>query len=136
MQQPFFLVRKGFSMLEELQLSGKIITMKWQGQVPERLFGQLSSLELSDDESTALALGIIQRFHNLEKLSLNCGGGSYKEIFPYEYAKEYIGRLSEIKHLVLDGLHDLKQIYGQDSIESLKFQHLEILEVQSVFRFY
>ncbi|KAK3187827.1 hypothetical protein Dsin_027388 [Dipteronia sinensis] len=131
MQQPFFLVGKGFSMLEELQLSGKTVTKKWQVQVPERFFPQLKSLELSDDESTVLTLHIIQRFHNLAKLSLN--SGSYQEIFPYEYAEEYIGRLSEIKHLVLNGLHDLKEIYGQDSKESLKFQDLEILEVQSCF---
>ncbi|KAK2643914.1 hypothetical protein Ddye_019109 [Dipteronia dyeriana] len=118
-------------MLEELQLSGKTVTKKWQVQVPERLFPQLKSLELSDDESTVLTLRIIQRFHNMAKLSLNCG--SYQEIFPYEYAEEYIERLSEVKHLVLYGLHDLKEIYGQDSKESLKFQDIEILEVQSCF---
>ncbi|KAK3227583.1 hypothetical protein Dsin_007445 [Dipteronia sinensis] len=115
---------QGLANLEELQLSGKEITTEWLDQVPKHLFGSLKSLELNDDESTVLPLDFIQRFGRLEKLSLN--SCSYdKEIFS--------DGDPEIKHLVLSGLFDLKQIWKQDSKIHLNFQNLEILEVRSCF---
>ncbi|KAL5848625.1 hypothetical protein ACOSQ4_006638 [Xanthoceras sorbifolium] len=131
MQQPFFVVKKDLLNMEELQLSGKAIkpiTMQWQHQVPEHTFGLLQSLELNDDESTVFPLYIIQKFHSLEKLSLNCG--AYKEIFSHGDVED---RLPQIKHLVLSELFDLKQIWKQDFKIYLNFQNLETLEVQSCF---
>ncbi|TXG59161.1 hypothetical protein EZV62_016990 [Acer yangbiense] len=130
---PFFLVREfegmnqGSPKLEELQLSGKVITMEWPDQVPRHVFRSLESLELNDHESTVLPLDFIQRFDSLGKLSLN--SSSYEEIFSYGAVKEH----PQIKHLVLSGLFDLKQIWKQGSKIHLNFQNLEILEVRSCF---
>ncbi|KAI9196678.1 hypothetical protein LWI28_026023 [Acer negundo] len=131
-QLPLFLIEKGFVIFEELELSGKAITMiTWQDMVPESFFGFLHSLVLNDDKSTVLAFDIIQRFHNLKKLCLN--HGSYKEIFSYVDAEEHVRRPLQIKHLVLNGLNELKEIWKQDSEAHLEFRNLEILEVRSCF---
>ncbi|KAK2640389.1 hypothetical protein Ddye_028184 [Dipteronia dyeriana] len=69
-QQPLFVIGKAFPCLEELNLVGKNITMMWQVQFPERPLHKLKILEIGNDESTVLPLGIIQSFHNLETFSL------------------------------------------------------------------
>ncbi|TXG55902.1 hypothetical protein EZV62_017215 [Acer yangbiense] len=53
---------QGLANLEELQSSGKAITMEWPDQVPEHLFGSFKGLELSNHESTVWPLDFIQRF--------------------------------------------------------------------------
>ncbi|KAK1552150.1 hypothetical protein Q3G72_011164 [Acer saccharum] len=47
---------QGLANLEELQSSGKAITMEWPDQVPEHLFGSFKGLELSNHESTVWPL--------------------------------------------------------------------------------
>ncbi|KAK1562246.1 hypothetical protein Q3G72_008694 [Acer saccharum] len=115
-----------FPNLDELQLSGKAMAMamRWPSQVPGHDFRSLKSLELNDHESTVVPIDFIKRFGNLEKLSLN--SSSYnKEIFSYGKDKEH----PEIKHLVLSGLFDLKQIWKQGSKVDPNFQNLRILEL-------
>ncbi|KAK2640398.1 hypothetical protein Ddye_028193 [Dipteronia dyeriana] len=151
MQQLLFLVEQAFRYLEELKLAGKNLTMMWKGQVPESLFDKLKTLEVYDDDLTGLPLCIIQRFQNLEKLSIDTT--SYQEIFsngedqtqsatPAKIKKLYISQLDDVKYmwkqdfkldLILQNLEDLN-ILGCDSLinvmpPSASFQNLTVMEV-------
>ncbi|KAK2640737.1 hypothetical protein Ddye_022500 [Dipteronia dyeriana] len=126
MQQPLFLVEEAFPCLEELNLAGKNAMIMWQSQVSECFFHKLKILEVANDESTVLPLSIIQRFPNLEMLSLE--ESSYEEIFLY---KDVQGTPAKMKKLVLYILKDLKYIWKQDSRLDLILQNLEVLRVGS-----
>ncbi|GAY34866.1 hypothetical protein CUMW_282800 [Citrus unshiu] len=90
-----------FPNLEELGLDGKDIRMIWHGDFPQHLFGGLKVLQLGFDASPAgFPLGLLERFHNLEKLRLDrC---SYKEILSNDgHLDQHVGKLAQIKYLRL-----------------------------------
>ncbi|KAL5783703.1 hypothetical protein ACOSP7_008732 [Xanthoceras sorbifolium] len=76
--QQYLLLEEAFPCLEELTLARKQVTMMWQGHISKCLFHKLKILQVMDDESPVLPLGIIQKFQNLDELSLF--RDSYKEI--------------------------------------------------------
>ncbi|KAL5825716.1 hypothetical protein ACOSQ3_021779 [Xanthoceras sorbifolium] len=120
--------RKVFSNLEQLSFSRDEIRMIWQNQFPQKhLFPELKLLEVSEDESTVFSHAILQRFHNVEKLELNCC--LYEEIFSCEDVEKHAGMLAQIKSLSLYRLDDLKQIWKQDPRLDLILQNLEIVQV-------
>ncbi|KAL5825721.1 hypothetical protein ACOSQ3_021784 [Xanthoceras sorbifolium] len=120
--------RKVFSNLEQLSFSRDEIRMIWQNQFPQKyLFPKLKLLEVSEDESTVFPHAILQRFHNVEKLELNCC--LYEEIFSCEDDEKHAGMLAQIKCLSLYRLDDLKQMWKQDSKLDLILQNLEIVQV-------
>ncbi|TXG65483.1 hypothetical protein EZV62_006758 [Acer yangbiense] len=127
MQQPFFFVEQAFPCLEGLRLLGKNIMMMWQGQVPESLFVKLKILEVRDDDSTNLPLCIIQRFQNLETLSLVFS--SYKEIFSNGEDQTRVAAPTKIKTLYLSQLDDLKYMWKQNFKLDLILQNLEALNI-------
>ncbi|KAL5825621.1 hypothetical protein ACOSQ3_021684 [Xanthoceras sorbifolium] len=97
---------------ERLSLSGREVKMILQ-KLPEHQFSKLKRLEVFDDESTVLSFGMLQRFHNLEKLKLT--DSLYREILSRE---EY-----------LDKLDNLEQMWKEDSKLNLILPNLEILKV-------
>ncbi|KAL5751593.1 hypothetical protein ACOSQ2_022100 [Xanthoceras sorbifolium] len=117
-----------FSNLEQLSFSRDENRMIWQNQFPHKhLFPELKLLEVSEDESTVFPHAILQRFHNVEKLELNCC--SYEEIFSCEDVEKHSGMLAQIKSLSLYRLDDLKQMWKQDSKLDLILHNLEIVQV-------
>lgn len=102
-----------------------------QGDFPQHIFGSLKLLQIVDDDSACLPLGLLERFHNLEYLLL--GYSSYIEIFSNEagYLEKEVGKfaVAPIKHLQLVYLNHLKQLWKQDSKLDSIGQHLEILRV-------
>ncbi|KAL5756997.1 hypothetical protein ACOSQ2_021743 [Xanthoceras sorbifolium] len=120
--------QKVFSNLEQLSFSRDEIRMIWQNQFPQKhLVPKVKLLEVSEDESTVFPHAILQRFHNVEKLELNCC--SYEEIFSCEDVEKLEGMLAQIKSLSLYRLNDLKQMWKQDSKLDLILQNLEIVQV-------
>ncbi|KAL5825698.1 hypothetical protein ACOSQ3_021761 [Xanthoceras sorbifolium] len=120
--------RKVFSNLEQLSFSRDEIRMIWQNQFPQKhLFPKLKLLEVSEDESTVFPHAILQRFHNVEELELNCC--LYEEIFSCEDVEKHAGMLAQIKSLSLYRLDDLKQMWKQDPRLDLILQNLKILQV-------
>ncbi|KAL5825695.1 hypothetical protein ACOSQ3_021758 [Xanthoceras sorbifolium] len=117
------LQEKVFFKLKELVLEGSQNTMIWQGQLPKILFPELKFLQIRKDKSIFLPPMILQRLHNLEKLSLQyC---SYESIF----SCEEVGKYAQVKSLLVIGLRNLKQIWKQDSKVDAILQNLESLEV-------
>ncbi|KAL5758744.1 hypothetical protein ACOSP7_021355 [Xanthoceras sorbifolium] len=89
-------------------LSGKEVKMILQ-KLPEHQFSKLKRLEVFDDESTVLSFGMLQRFHNLEKLKLT------DSLY--------------IRDIYLDKLDNLEQMWKEDSKLNLILPNLEILKV-------
>ncbi|KAL5823786.1 hypothetical protein ACOSQ4_021686 [Xanthoceras sorbifolium] len=116
---------KVFFKLEELVLDGSHTRMIWQGQLPKILFPELKFLEIQKDESIFLPPMILQRSHNLEKLSLQ--DSSYEWIFSCEEVEKY----AQVKSLLVNGLGNLKQIWKQNSKVDAILHNLESLEVFS-----
>ncbi|TXG69608.1 hypothetical protein EZV62_004543 [Acer yangbiense] len=114
-----------FSNLEKLSLDGNSNRMICQSQFPEILFPKLQHLEIKnkDDQPADLPLGIFQRSHNLESLSLE--GGSNKEIFWFEV----VGKHTVTKKLSISEFEKLEQIWKQDSKVDVILQNLEELDV-------
>ncbi|KAL5825710.1 hypothetical protein ACOSQ3_021773 [Xanthoceras sorbifolium] len=117
------LQEKVFFKLEELVLNGSQTRMIWQGQLSKILFPELKFLEIQNDESIFLPPMILQRSHNLEKLSLQ--DSSYEWIFSCEEVEKY----AQVKSLRLFRLGNLKQIWKQDSKVDAILQNLESLVV-------
>ncbi|KAK2637734.1 hypothetical protein Ddye_025529 [Dipteronia dyeriana] len=101
--------------------------MMWEGHIPKGLFHTLEILEVCYDESAVLPLHIVQRFHNLEKLSLY--SGSYERIFSREGIGKQAKTLVKMRKLFLSRLNDLNYMWKQDSRLDLVLQNLEVLEV-------
>lgn len=109
--------------LEELKISGKDIKLICQRQFPQHLFHKIKSLEVVNDKSAILPVGLLQRFPGLEKLELRWS--SYKEIFSFGDVEKHFGMCTQMKNLKLWKLYNLKHMWKLDSI----FQNLEVLEV-------
>ncbi|KAL9429737.1 hypothetical protein AB3S75_031538 [Citrus x aurantiifolia] len=124
-RQPLFLPEKVFPNLEELGLDGKDIRMIWHGDFPQHLFGGLKVLQLKFDASPAgFPLGLLERFHNLEKLRLHhC---SYEEILSNDgHLDQHVGKLAQIKYFWLWRLNNLNQLWKQDSQMDSIFQYVD-----------
>ncbi|KAI9184865.1 hypothetical protein LWI28_001922 [Acer negundo] len=128
MQYLFCLVKQAFPCLEQLNLAGKNLMMMWQGQVPESLFVKLKILDVYFDDSTCLPLCIIQRFQNLEKLSIDTS--SYKEIFSNGEDQTQAATPTRIKKLYLSQLDDVKYMWKPDFKLDLILQNLEALNIR------
>ncbi|KAH9657357.1 Disease resistance protein [Citrus sinensis] len=116
---------KIFPNLEELGLSIKDIMMLLQGDFPQdHLFGSLKDLEVRDDDSASVPIGLLEKFHRLENLNLSfC---SYKELFSNG------GQVHLIKKLELICLNDLEYLWIPNSkMGDSILQNLEILKVDS-----
>ncbi|KDO50019.1 hypothetical protein CISIN_1g001513mg [Citrus sinensis] len=121
-KQPFFSFEKIFPNLEELGLSIKDIMMLLQGDFPQdHLFGSLKDLEVRDDDSASVPIGLLEKFHGLENLNLSfC---SYKELFSNG------GQVHLIKKLELICLNDLEYLWIPNSkMGDSILQNLEILK--------
>ncbi|XP_031258428.1 uncharacterized protein LOC116116503 [Pistacia vera] len=114
------------SNLEELTLSGRDIILIWEGEFQES-FGKVKTLQLIKDEYTNTPIQILHKFNSLENLVLKVS--SYKEIFSFEKDEKYVGALSKLKVLKLEGLFNLKCIWKQDFQLHSILQNLDSLEV-------
>ncbi|TXG69538.1 hypothetical protein EZV62_004473 [Acer yangbiense] len=110
----------------KLILSANEIKMILQ-KFPEHKFSKVQTLVVFDDESTVFPLDILQRFQNLNQLQLS--NTSYKEIFSCEEVEKHAETLAQIKHLRLEKLDDLEQMWKQDSRSDLILHNLGSLEV-------
>ncbi|KAL5825459.1 hypothetical protein ACOSQ3_021522 [Xanthoceras sorbifolium] len=117
------LQEKVFFKLEQLVVDGSQTGMICQRQLPKIIFPKLKFLKIQKDESIFLPPMILQRSHNLEKLSLHdC---SYESIFSCEEVEKY----AQVKSLLVIGLRNLQQIWKQDSKVDAILQNLESLVV-------
>ncbi|KAH9686642.1 putative disease resistance protein [Citrus sinensis] len=116
--------------LKELSISGKDVKMILQADFPQHLFGSLRELEIVGDDSACFPIwNVLERFHNLEILSL-LFFPSHEELFSMEGCLEkHVGKLAMIKELQLYRHYHLKQLCKQDSKLGPIFQYLEILRV-------
>ncbi|KAK9214753.1 hypothetical protein WN944_006752 [Citrus x changshan-huyou] len=129
-QQPLLPLEKILPNLTQLSLSGKDVKMILQADFAQHLFGGLKQLGIIGDDSACFPIwNIIERFHNLEILSLFCFSFP-EEVFSMEGCLEkHVGKLAVIKCLHLIQLNHLKQLCKQDCKLGLIFQYLEILRV-------
>ena len=100
-----------------------------QTDFPQYLFGSLKQLDILDDDSACFPIWkVLERFHNLELLSLShC---SCEEVFSKEGCLEtHVGKLAMIKRIELYRLNHLKQLCKQNSKLDSIFQLLESLKV-------
>ncbi|XP_052297089.1 uncharacterized protein LOC112497062 [Citrus sinensis] len=129
-QQPLLPLEKIVPNLKELSLSGKDVKMILQADFPQHLFGSLRQLEIAADDSACFPIwNVLERFHNLEMLSL-LFFPSHEELFSMEGCLEkHAGKLAMIKELQLYWHYHLEQLCKQDSKLGPIFQYLEILKV-------
>uniref|UniRef100_A0A6N2LET3 Disease resistance protein At4g27190-like leucine-rich repeats domain-containing protein n=1 Tax=Salix viminalis TaxID=40686 RepID=A0A6N2LET3_SALVM len=129
LQQPLFSFEKAIPNLEELSLDLKDAVKVCQGQFSADLFHKVRVLTLRsfDDASAEFPFGILNRFHNMEKLVVN--GGYFKELFPCQLVDEEEHTLARIRWLELWNLPDLEKIWNQDLRVDQLLQNLETLEV-------
>lgn len=113
-----------FPNLKEVSLSGKEIKIILQGDFPQHLFGNLNVFEVARDDLASFPLGLLERLHNLEILSLHVC--LYEEIFSNEgYLEQHVG----IKSLHLIRLNHLKYLWKQHSKLDSVLKNLESLYV-------
>ncbi|XP_031273417.1 uncharacterized protein LOC116131896 [Pistacia vera] len=111
------------SNFEILRISGKDITPTWPDQFSSHDFGRVKSLEFIKDESTNIPTEILQRFDNLEELTLKMS--SYQEIFSCEKNDRHAGILSKIQILQVYRCCKLNTLVPS----SATFKNLTTLEV-------
>lgn len=115
--------------LEELSLDVKDAVKVCQGQFSADLFHKVRVLGLQcfDGASAEFPFGILNRFHNMEKLVVT--RGYFKELFPCQLVDEEEHNLARIRCLELLCLPDLEKIWNQDLRVDQLLQNLETLEV-------
>ncbi|KAJ6434503.1 hypothetical protein OIU84_018088 [Salix udensis] len=126
-QQPLFSFEKVIPNLEELYLNVKDAVKVCQGQFSADLFHKLRVLTLRCFD--AAPFGILNRFHNMEKLVVT--HSYFKELFPCQLVDEEEHTLARIRCLELVYLPDLEKIWNQDLRVDQLLQNLETLEVLS-----
>ncbi|KAJ6694529.1 hypothetical protein OIU85_005233 [Salix viminalis] len=116
--------------LEELYLNVKDAVKVCQGQFSADLFHKVRVLGLQcfDEFSDEFPFGILNRFHNMEKLVVTLG--YFKELFPCQLVDEEEHTLARIRRLELFNLPDLEKIWNQDLRVDQLLQNLETLEVR------
>ncbi|KAB5529267.1 hypothetical protein DKX38_019348 [Salix brachista] len=125
-QQPLFSFEKVIPNLEELYLNVKDAVKVCQGQFSADLFHKVKVLALQcfDGASAKFPSGILNRFHNMEKLVVT--RGYLKELFPCQVVDEEEHTLARIRCLELSYLPDWNQDLRVDQL-----QNLETLEVMN-----
>ncbi|XP_044482300.1 uncharacterized protein LOC123208802 isoform X2 [Mangifera indica] len=111
----------------ELILSGRNIMTTLQGEFQENP-DKVETLRLIKDDHAYIRIHILEKFINLEELILIVS--SYEEIFSCEEGEEYVGALSKLKVLQLQGLFNLKCIWKQDFRFKSVLQNLHSLNVK------
>ncbi|KAJ6757115.1 PHOSPHATASE putative-RELATED [Salix koriyanagi] len=130
-QQPLFSFEKAIPNLEEVSLHVKDAVKVCQGQFSADLFHKVRVLALQcfDGASAEFPFGILNRFHNMEKLVVT--RGYFKELFPCQLVDEEEHTLARIRCLTLTNLPDLEKIWNQDLRVDQLLHNLETLEVMS-----
>ncbi|KAG5232405.1 disease resistance protein [Salix suchowensis] len=128
-QQPLFSIEKVIPNLEELSLHVKDAVKVCQGQFSADLFHKvrLLALQCFDGASAEFPVGILNRFHNMERLFVTTG--YLKELFPCQLVDEEEHTLARIRCLELGYLPDLEKIWNQDLRVDQLLQNLETLKV-------
>ncbi|KAJ6757117.1 hypothetical protein OIU74_026382 [Salix koriyanagi] len=128
-QQPLFSIEKVSPNLEELSLDVKDAVKVCQGQFSADLFHKVRFLGLYcfDGASAEFPFGILNRFHNMERLFVTTG--YLKELFPCQLVDEEEHTLARIRCLELGYLPDLEKIWNQDLRVDQLLQNLETLKV-------
>ncbi|XP_044477769.1 uncharacterized protein LOC123205035 isoform X3 [Mangifera indica] len=112
--------------LEKLTLSRSDDMIKLLHQFPEKFCR--CTIEIKQDKSANISVGILQRSVKLEKLILSdC---SYEEIFTCGEDEKHTKILIQIKSLELRDLSDAKYLWGKGSKLDSLLQNLEVLEVR------
>ncbi|XP_044477832.1 probable disease resistance protein At4g27220 isoform X2 [Mangifera indica] len=129
-KQSLFFVEKINLNLEKLTLSRVDDMITLLHQFPEN-FGRCT-IEIKQDRSTNISVGILQRSVKLENLILSdC---SYEEIFTCGEDEKHTKILIDIKSLELSNLSDAKYLWGKGSKLDSLLQNLEVLEVDNCDR--
>ncbi|XP_044477772.1 probable disease resistance protein At4g27220 isoform X2 [Mangifera indica] len=111
--------------LEKLTLSSVDDMIKLLHQFPENFCR--CTIEIKQDKSTNISVGILQRSVKLEKLILSdC---SNEEIFTCGEDEKHTKILIHVKSLELCSLSDAKYLWGKGSKLDSLLQNLEVLEV-------
>ncbi|EEF49757.1 phosphoprotein phosphatase, putative [Ricinus communis] len=130
-QQPLFSFTQVVSHLKSLSLSNKETMMIRQAQLPASLFHKLERLDLQcfHDRSSYFPFDLLQRFQNVETLLLTCS--NVEDLFPYPLVGEdnNVRILSNLRHLTLNSLRDIRRIWNQECQPNQSLQNLETLEV-------
>ncbi|XP_044477768.1 uncharacterized protein LOC123205035 isoform X2 [Mangifera indica] len=125
-KQSLFLAEKINPNLEKLTLSRSDDMIKLLHQFPEKFCR--CTIEIKQDKSANISVGILQRSVKLEKLILSdC---SYEEIFTCGEDEKHTKILIQIKSLELRDLSDAKYLWGKGSKLDSLLQNLEVLEVR------
>ncbi|XP_044477854.1 uncharacterized protein LOC123205104 isoform X2 [Mangifera indica] len=111
--------------LENLTLSRADVMVKLLHQFPENFCR--CTIEIEQDKSANISVGILQRSVKLEKLILS--GCSYEEIFTCGEDEKHIKILIQIKSLKLYFLSYAKYLWGKGSKLDSLLQNLEVLKV-------
>ncbi|XP_044477765.1 uncharacterized protein LOC123205033 isoform X3 [Mangifera indica] len=112
--------------LGKLTLSRADDMIKFLHQFPENFCR--CTIEIEQDKSANISVGIFQRPVKLEKLILSdC---SYEEIFTCGEDEKHTNILIQIKSLELRDLSDAKYLWGKGSKLDSLLQNLEVLEVR------
>ncbi|XP_044500416.1 probable disease resistance protein RF9 isoform X2 [Mangifera indica] len=126
----FFLAEKINPNLEKLTLSRADDMIKFLHQFPEKFCR--CTIDIKQDKSANISVGILQRSVKLEKLILfDC---SYEEIFTCGEDEKHTNILIQIKSLELRHLSDAKYLWGKGSKLDSLLQNLEVLEVDGCDR--
>ncbi|XP_044500417.1 uncharacterized protein LOC123221619 isoform X3 [Mangifera indica] len=116
--------------LEKLTLSRADDMIKFLHQFPEKFCR--CTIDIKQDKSANISVGILQRSVKLEKLILfDC---SYEEIFTCGEDEKHTNILIQIKSLELRHLSDAKYLWGKGSKLDSLLQNLEVLEVDGCDR--
>ncbi|XP_044477735.1 uncharacterized protein LOC123205012 [Mangifera indica] len=116
--------------LEKLTLSRVDDMITLLHQFPENFCR--CTIEIEQDKSANISVGILQRSVKLEKLILSdC---SYEEIFACGEDEKHTQTLIRIKSLELSNLYDAKYLWGKSSKLDSLLQNLEVLEVRYCYR--
>ncbi|XP_044477797.1 probable disease resistance protein At4g27220 isoform X3 [Mangifera indica] len=116
--------------LKKLTLSRVDDMITLSHQFPEN-FGRCT-IEIKQDKSTNISVGILQRSVKLENLMLSdC---SYEEIFTCGEDEKHTKILMHIKSLELSNLSDAKYLWGKGSKLDSLLQNLEVLKVDNCDR--
>ncbi|XP_044477764.1 uncharacterized protein LOC123205033 isoform X2 [Mangifera indica] len=125
-KQSLFLAEKINPNLGKLTLSRADDMIKFLHQFPENFCR--CTIEIEQDKSANISVGIFQRPVKLEKLILSdC---SYEEIFTCGEDEKHTNILIQIKSLELRDLSDAKYLWGKGSKLDSLLQNLEVLEVR------
>ncbi|XP_039157683.1 uncharacterized protein LOC104452833 isoform X3 [Eucalyptus grandis] len=122
---------RDFPKLQRLLLVDNNIQMIQDGNFPDEIFGKPKALILAcfhDEKAVFPPKLLLERFQNLQSLEVFCS--SFEDIFPNEVLVDE-GKhpvLENLRELKLNKLHNLKNVWREDSLLLKILQSIEILE--------